>query len=60
MTTVYWLTRDLRLDDNPALQEAARGSALVCVYMIDPRWFEPGPFGWSPMGRTAGRLPGAA
>lgn len=50
MTTVYWLTRDLRLDDNPALHEAAKGSALVCVYMIDPRWFEPGPFGWSPMG----------
>lgn len=50
MTTVYWLTRDLRLDDNPALQEAAKGAALVCVYMIDPRWFEPGPCGWSPMG----------
>lgn len=50
MTTVYWLTRDLRLDDNPALHEAARESPLVCVFMIDPRWFEPGPFGWTPMG----------
>lgn len=50
MTTVYWLTRDLRLDDNPALHEAAKDSTLVCVFMVDPHWFEPGPFGWSPMG----------
>ncbi|WP_037337948.1 DASH family cryptochrome, partial [Saccharospirillum impatiens] len=50
MTTVYWLTRDLRLDDNPALYEASKASTLACVFIIDPRWFEPGSYGWSPMG----------
>jgi deoxyribodipyrimidine photo-lyase len=50
MTTVYWLTRDLRLDDNLALNDAAKDTGLVCVFMVDPRWFEPGPFGWPAMG----------
>jgi len=50
MTVVYWLTRDVRLDDNPALSKAAQGEALVCVFMVDPRWFEPSPFGWPSMG----------
>lgn len=39
--TLYWLTQDLRLDDNPALISAARSNVLLCVYCVDSRWFHP-------------------
>ena len=35
--TIAWLRRDLRLDDNVALAEAARRSGAVCVaFVLDP------------------------
>jgi len=37
--TLYWFTRDLRLHDNPALLAAARSDMLLCVFVVDPRWF---------------------
>jgi deoxyribodipyrimidine photo-lyase len=38
MKTLHWFRNDLRLADNPALNEAARGSSLLCVYLMrEPR-----------------------
>ena len=50
MTTLYWLTRDLRLHDNAALLAASKSDMLLCVYVINPRWFAPGPFQCKTMG----------
>jgi deoxyribodipyrimidine photo-lyase len=33
---LYWLRRDLRLADNPALHAAARGEQLLCAYIHSP------------------------
>jgi deoxyribodipyrimidine photo-lyase len=35
-TTVVWLGRDLRLDDNPALRDAASAGAVVPVFIWSP------------------------
>ncbi len=50
MHTLYWLTRDLRVQDNPALLAAARSEQLLCVYVVEPRWFRQGRFQARPMG----------
>jgi deoxyribodipyrimidine photo-lyase len=39
--TLYWITQDMRLDDNPALMRAAQSDVLICAYSIDRRWFNP-------------------
>ena len=39
MKTLYWFTRDLRLHDNAALLAASHSDLLLCVYVVDPRWF---------------------
>ncbi|MFT5562922.1 MAG: deoxyribodipyrimidine photo-lyase, partial [Litorivivens sp.] len=44
--TLYWLTEDLRLQDNPALSAAATNSAsLICVFCWDTGWQESDRFG---------------
>lgn len=43
MRTLYWFTRDLRLHDNAALLAASKSDMLLCLYVVDPRWFRPGP-----------------
>jgi deoxyribodipyrimidine photo-lyase len=40
-TTLYWLTHDLRVDDNPALLCAANSDRLLMVYCVDPRQLHP-------------------
>ncbi|WP_336367560.1 DASH family cryptochrome [Marinobacter sp. C2H3] len=50
MKTLYWFTRDLRLHDNAALLAAARSDLLLCVFVVEPRWFQPGPMQSRPMG----------
>ncbi|NMT63013.1 DASH family cryptochrome [Marinobacter orientalis] len=50
MATLYWFTRDVRLHDNPALLAASKSDMLLCVYVVDPRWFAPGPFQCKTMG----------
>ncbi|MCC2616570.1 DASH family cryptochrome [Aestuariibacter halophilus] len=48
---VMWFRHDLRLHDNPALAALSRCvDAMVCVYVIDPRWFRPTHFHAAPMG----------
>jgi cryptochrome len=48
--TLYWLTRDLRLHDNAAMLAASRSDMLLFVYVVDPRWFKPGPLQCRAMG----------
>ncbi|MCV6588249.1 MAG: DASH family cryptochrome [Marinobacterium sp.] len=38
-TTLHLFSRDLRLDDNPALLQACQSERLLCVYCVDRRWF---------------------
>lgn len=41
MTAIHWFRHDLRVEDNAALRYAAANSeALICVFVVDPRWFE--------------------
>ncbi|WP_072797580.1 DASH family cryptochrome [Marinobacter antarcticus] len=50
MHTLYWFTRDLRLHDNAALLAASTSDTLLCAYVVDPRWFAPGPLQCKAMG----------
>ncbi|AOY89181.1 deoxyribodipyrimidine photolyase [Marinobacter salinus] len=50
MHTLYWFTRDLRLHDNAALLAASKSDMVLCVYVVDPRWFQPGPLQSKAMG----------
>ncbi|MDX5329044.1 MAG: deoxyribodipyrimidine photo-lyase, partial [Marinobacter sp.] len=56
MKTLYWFTRDLRMHDNAALLAAARSDMLLCVYVVDPRWFANGPFQCRAMGEHRWRF----
>ena len=40
MATLHWFRNDLRLDDNPALQEALQGGDLALAYVIDPAFWQ--------------------
>lgn len=46
--TIVWFRRDLRVDDQPALAEAARRGPVVPVYIHDPDELAP----WTPGGAT--------
>ncbi|PSF13336.1 DASH family cryptochrome [Marinobacter fuscus] len=50
MDTLYWFTRDLRLHDNAALLAASRANRLLCVFVVDPRWFISNQHQCRPMG----------
>jgi len=54
--TLYWFTRDLRLHDNAALLAASRSDMLLCVYVVNPKWFAPGPFQCKTMGEHRWRF----
>jgi deoxyribodipyrimidine photo-lyase len=41
MKTLYWVTNDLRLEDNPVLARASKSESLTIVYCVNPRWFSP-------------------
>src|SRR4051794_17983757 len=36
VTSVLWLRRDLRLDDHPALHEAAKDGPVLALFVLDP------------------------
>ena len=38
--TLYWLTHDLRINDNLALHAASKSEHLLCVYVVDKQWFQ--------------------
>ena len=48
--TLYWLDRDLRLDDNSALLTASDCDCLDLVYCLDPAQFHPGRYNLAPTG----------
>ncbi|MEM9102259.1 MAG: DASH family cryptochrome [Pseudomonadota bacterium] len=50
-TSLYWLTQDLRLDDNPTLIRACEKSEkLILIYTVNPTWFTHSNFGQLPLG----------
>lgn len=41
-SAIYWFTNDLRVVDNPLLQQAlVEVQALVAVYVVNPNWLKP-------------------
>lgn len=56
MTTLYVLTDDLRIDDNPALNLAARDEKLAVIYCIDDAVFKTDRFGCRGMGQNRWRF----
>jgi deoxyribodipyrimidine photo-lyase len=49
---IYWFKHDLRLTDNRALSTLCEQvDALLCVFIIDPRWFKASHFQSSHMGQ---------
>lgn len=50
MSTLYWLSDDLRLQDNPALAAAAQDDALAIIFCIDEQRFKTDRFGNRQMG----------
>lgn len=41
MTTIWWLRRDLRLDDNPTLQAAINSAGeIVPIFILDPELWD--------------------
>ena len=56
MRALMWFTRDLRLDDQPALRRACEADMLLCVFVVDPRWFRQTRWQSAPMGRHRWRF----
>ena len=56
MNTLYWLTDDLRLQDNPALVAAAQGDTLTIIFCIDEQRFSTDRFGNRGMGARRWRF----
>jgi deoxyribodipyrimidine photo-lyase len=40
MTSLWWIRRDLRLSDNPALHEALKRGPVIPVFILDPHLLE--------------------
>ncbi|MGK2232108.1 DASH family cryptochrome [Colwellia polaris] len=38
--TLYWMTKDLRINDNAAFNLANQAETLLCVFVVDKQWFE--------------------
>ena len=50
---IFWFRHDLRLHDNPALVTLSEQvDELLCVFVIDPRWFKSSHFQSAHMGDT--------
>ena len=48
--SLYWVTKDLRLNDNLALKLASESDKLLCVYVVDKKWFEDNKYQSKPLG----------
>lgn len=49
-SSLYWFTQDLRIHDNKALKMVQHSASVLCVYIVDPRWFKPQRWQQSSMG----------
>ena len=48
---LYWFTNDLRIEDNPALAQACKQvENLICVYILNPSWFQGNRYNLQSMG----------
>ena len=56
MNTLYWLTDDLRLQDNPTLEAATKDTTLDFIFCIDDQLFRTDRFGNTRMGTQRWRL----
>ena len=56
MRAMMWFTRDLRLDDQPALRMAAEAEELLCVFVVDPLGFRQAHWQSSSVGRHGWRF----
>lgn len=54
--TLYWITHDMRLDDNPALLRAAQSDVLICAWCVDRRQFSPFRYHTTSMGEHRWRF----
>ncbi len=43
MTAIWWIRRDLRLTDNPALQAALKTGSVIPVFILDPAFSSTSP-----------------
>lgn len=56
-TGIFWFSNDLRVADNAALSRAAEAcERLLCVYIVEPRWFTPNRYGLRSMGKYRWRF----
>lgn len=54
---IYWFKHDLRLSDNKALTKLCEQvDALLCVFIVDPRWFKSSHFQSAHMGQHRWRF----
>ena len=49
---LYWVTKDLRINDNLALHLAQQNDKLLCVYVIDEKWFANTKYQSKPLGNV--------
>ena len=48
---LIWFENDLRTDDHPLLHHAAQEcQQLICLYCVNPKWFQPNRYGLRSMG----------
>ncbi len=48
--SLYWFTKDLRITDNTALSIACQSEELLCVFVVDKRWFSAANYQCRPLG----------
>ena len=54
---LYWFRHDCRLNDMPALSQLAEQTeTLLCVYVVDPEWFNETPWGTQRLGNNRWRF----
>ncbi|TWX72620.1 DASH family cryptochrome [Colwellia sp. C1TZA3] len=54
--TLYWVNKDLRINDNAALNLASKSDHLLCVYVVDKQSFAANKFQSKPLGATRWRF----
>ncbi len=54
---LYWFRHDLRVTDNASLNSLARNvESLLCIFVVDPRWFKPSHYQSAHMGKHRWRF----
>ncbi len=56
MNNLIWFGNNLRVGDNLSLSKACKGSKVIALFFLDPRWREKGDFGFQKMGGHRARF----